>query len=86
MVEKICRRSRRMLGLDPKMVFSPPSSPNNLSNEENIEEDISFEVESIPLVETEIEGVVETLDEGFLCSFNPPLTDTSIPVLSQVPS
>ena len=75
-----------MLGLDPEIGFSPPSSPNNPSNEENIREDIEYEVESIPPLETQIEGVVETLDEGFLCPFNLPLTYTIIPVLSQVPS
>ena len=58
-----------MLGLDPHMDFSPPSSPNNPSNEENISEGIASEVESIPPMETQIEGVVETLDERFLCPF-----------------
>ena len=37
-------------------------------------------------METQIEGVFETLDEGFLRPFNPPLINTSIPVLAQVPS
>ena len=85
MAEKIDRKSRRMLGLDPEMGFSSPSSPNNPSNEEKIREEIASEVESIPPMETQIEGVVETLDEGFLRPFNPPLKNTSVPVLSQLP-
>ena len=85
MAEQIHRKSRRMLGLDPKMGFSPPSSPNNPSNEENIREDIMSKVESIPSMETQIK-VVETLDEGILHPFNQPLTDTSVPMLAQVPS
>ena len=62
MIEQIHRRSRIILGLDPETGFSPPSYPNNPSNEENIREDIAFEVESIPCMETQIEGVVQTLD------------------------
>ena len=83
MAKKIRRWSRRMLGLDPEMGFSPPSSPNNPSNEENIREDIASEVESIPPIKTKI-GVVKTLNEGFLHPFNPPLAYTSILVLFQV--
>ena len=43
-----------MLGLDPEMGFSPPSSPNNPSNEENIREDIDFKVEIIPPMKSQI--------------------------------
>jgi hypothetical protein len=80
------RRFRRMLGLDPEMGLSPPSSPNNPLNEGNIRENIASEVENIPPLEIKIEGLVETLDQGFLYPFNPPLTDTSILVLAHVPS
>ena len=66
-----------------KQVFDPLHLQ---SNEENTREEISYEVESIPTMETQIEGVIETLDEAFLRPFNPPLTCTSIPVLAQVPS
>ena len=62
MSEQIHRRSRRMLGLDLETGFSPPSSPNNPLNEENLREGIASEVESIPCMETQIEGVVQTLD------------------------
>ena len=41
-----------MLGLDLEMGVTPHSSPHNPSNEGNIIEDIAFEVESIPPLET----------------------------------
>ena len=78
--------SRRMLGLDPKTGLTPPSSPNNPSNEGNIKDEIYFEVESIPPLETQVEGVVENSEEVFLRPFNPPLTDTSVPTFVQLPS
>ena len=86
MDDQILQSSRRMLGLDTKMGLTPPSSPNNPSNEGNIKEEIDYEVENIPPLETQVEGVVETLEEVLLRPFNPNLTDTSVLVIVQLPS
>ena len=66
MADQILQRSRRMIGLDLEMGLTPPSSPNNPSNEGNIKEEIDSEVESIHPLETQVEGVVETLEEVLL--------------------
>ena len=70
MVDQILRMSRRMLGLGPETGLTPPSSPNNPSNERNKKDEIDYEVKSIPPLETRVEGVVKTSNEGFLRPFN----------------
>ena len=49
------------------------------------EEETHSEMGSIPPLEEHIDGHVETLDEGAIPHFNPPLTNMDIPVLMEVP-
>ena len=86
MVEQICRKSRRMLGLDLETGVTPPSSSHNLSSEGQMKEDMHSKVESLPSFEPQVEGVVETLEGGFLQPLNRPLTDMNSPVIVEVPT
>jgi hypothetical protein len=44
MEEEIHRKSRRMLGLDPKTGITPPSSPHNLRSEGQMKEELHSKV------------------------------------------
>ena len=48
------------------------------------EEEIHSEMGSIPQVEEHIEGYVETIEEGFIPPYNPPLTNMDEPVLLDI--
>ena len=86
MEEKIHKKSRRMFGLDLEIGVTPPSSPHNLSSEGQMKEYMHSEVESLPPFEPQVEGIVKTLEEGFLQPLNPPLTDMNSPVIVEVPT
>ena len=66
MVEKIRRKSRRMLRLDPETGITPPSSPHDLPSTRQMNEEIHSDIESFPPFESQVEGIVETLEEGYL--------------------
>lgn len=66
MEEQIYRKSRRMLSLDLDTRITPPSSPHYLPSEAQMKDDIHFEVESDPPFESQVEGIVETLEESYL--------------------
>ena len=86
MVEQIRRKSRMMLRLDPETGVTPPSSPYNLSSEEQMKEQMHSKVESFPPFEPQVEGVVETLEEGYLQPSNPHLTDMNSPIIVELPT
>ena len=86
MEEQICRNSRRMLGLDPKTEITPPLSPHNLPSKEQMNEELQSHIESFPPFESHVEVFIETIEEGYLLSTNPPLTDMSILVISELPT
>ena len=84
MEENICRRSRRMLGLHLKTEITPPLSPHDLPSTEKMNEELHSDIESFPPFESQVERFVETLEEGYLQPSNPPLTDMSIPIISEL--
>ena len=86
MAEQIHRKSRRMLKLDPETRVTPPSSPHKLSSEGQMKEDMHSEDVSLPLFKAQVEGVLETLEEGYLQPFNTPLTDVNSPMIVEVPT
>ncbi|CAF4359890.1 unnamed protein product [Adineta steineri] len=51
-----------------------------------MKEDIHSEVESFRPFESQVEGVVETLEEGYLQPSNPPLTNMNSPVIVELPT
>ena len=85
MGEENRRQSRRIQGLEPKTSQAP--SPRDLPNIETHmeEEETHSETRSIPPLEEHIEGHVETIKEGTIPHFNPPLTNMDIHVLIEVP-
>ena len=83
MEENICRRSRRMLGLDLETEITPPLSPHDLPSTKQMNEELHSDIESFPPFESQVEGVVETLEEGYLQPTNPPLTNMSISVINE---
>ena len=86
MVEKIRRRSRMMLGLDPEPDIIPPLSPHDLPSTEKMNEEIHSDIESFDPFESQVEGFFETIEEGYLRPTNTPLTDMSILVISEFPT
>jgi hypothetical protein len=72
-----------MQGLDPEG-HDPPHNP---SNEGTINEDISSEIGSVAPLSDQLEGVVETIEEGnFLPPINPPLTGPFHSPVIELPS
>ena len=49
-------------------------------------EELHSDIESFAPFESQVEGVVETLEEGYLRPSNPPLTNMSILVISELPT
>ena len=86
MAEQIHRKCRRMLKLDPETGVTPPPSPHNLSSEGQMKEEMHSEFESLPPFEPQVEGVVKTLEEGYLQPYNPPLTDMNSPMIVEIPT
>lgn len=79
-------RSRRMQGLPLEEDYPPfPPSPNNPTHEGSIEESVGFDMDSGDPLNHQ-EGVVETIEEGFLSPANPPLTNPLGPTLAELPS
>ena len=72
--------------MDLETGVTPPSSSHNLSSEGQMKEDMHYEVESPLLFEPQVEGVVETLEEGYLQPFNQPLTNMNSPMIVEVPT
>ena len=66
MAENICRRSRRMLELDPELEITPPLSPHDLPSLKQMNEYLHSDIESFPPFESQVEGVIETIEEGYL--------------------
>jgi hypothetical protein len=85
MEENICRISKRIIGLDPETEITPPLSPHDLQSTKQMNEELHSNIESFPPLESQIEGVVESLEEVYLQPTNPPLTDMSILVISEFP-
>lgn len=76
-----------MQGFPPKQDYPPfPPSPNNPSNKGAIVEFVDLELGSVAHPNHQLKGVFETLEEGFLSSANPPLTDPIGPTLVGLPS
>jgi hypothetical protein len=71
-----------MQGLDPE----EHNLPQNPSNEGTINEGVSSEIGSIAPPIDHPEGVVETMEEGFPSSTNPPLTGPFGQPLVEFPS
>ena len=86
MVEHIHRNSRRMLRLDLEIEITPPSSPHDLPSAGQLNEEIHSDVESFPPFESQVEGIVETLEEGYLRPSNTPLNDMNSPVIVELPT
>ena len=66
MEENIRRRSRRMLRLDPKTKITPSLSPHDLPSIEQMNEELHSNIHSFPPFESQVEGVVEALEECYL--------------------
>ena len=66
MEENILRTSRRMLRLDLETEITPPLSPHDLSSTDQMTKYLHSDIESFPPFESEVEGVVETLEEVYL--------------------
>ena len=76
------RQSRRLQGLE---LEAPPSPRDYIPLEPHIEEEeIHSKIGSILKEEEQLEGHVETIEEGPLPSYNLPLTNMDIPVLLDV--
>ena len=75
-----------MLTLDPKTEVAPPLSPHDLPSTEQMNEELHSDIASSPPFESWVEGVVETLEDGYLRPSNPPLTNMSIMVISEFPT
>ena len=86
MVENIRRRSRRMLRLDLETKITPPSSPHGLPSTKQINEELHSDIDCFPPFESQVEGVGETLEEGYLRPSNPPLTHMSSSVIIEFPT
>ena len=81
------RRFIKIQGPCPKYDFPIfPPSPNNPSNEGTIDELIDSEVGSVAHPDHQVEGVVKTIEEGFISFVNPLLTDPIGPTLFELPS
>ena len=55
-----------MFGLDLETEITPPLSPHDLPSIEQMNEELHSDIESFPPFESQVEGVVETLEEGYL--------------------
>ena len=66
MVENIHRRSRRMLRLDLENKIPPLSSPHRLPSIGQMNEEIHSGIEKFPPFESQVEGIVKKLVEGYL--------------------
>ena len=86
MEEHIRRKSRRMFGLNPKTRNTPTSSPHDLSSIGKMNKEIHFDIEIFPPFESQVEGIVETLEEGYLRPSNPPLTNMNSLVIVELPT
>ena len=78
MAENIHRISRRILGLDLEHEITPPLSPHDLPSTEQMNKELHSDINSFPTFESQVEGVVETSEEGYLRPTNLPLTNMSI--------
>ena len=54
MAENIRRRSRRMLGLDPKPEITPPLSPHDLPSTDQMNEELHSAIESFLPFESQV--------------------------------
>lgn len=86
MVENIRRRYKRMLGLDPESEITPPLSLHGLPSLKQMNKELHSDIESFSPFESQVEGVFETIEEGYLRPKNPPLTDMSILVIGKFPT
>ena len=66
MAENIRRRSRRALELDPETEITSPLSSHDLPSTKQVNKELHYDIESFPPFESQVEGVVETLEEGYL--------------------
>jgi hypothetical protein len=75
-----------MLGLDLGTEITPSLSPHGLPSTEKMNIELHSNIESFPPFESQVEGVVETLEEGYLQPSNPPLTHVSVLVIIEFPT
>ena len=86
MAENLHRRSRRMLELDLENEITPPSSPHDLPSIGQMNKEMHFDIENFPPFKSQIEGIIETLEEGYLRPSNPSLTDMNNLVIVELPT
>ena len=72
--------------MDPKTGITPPSSPHDFPRARLMNQEIHFDVESFHPFESKFEGIVKTLEKGYLGPSNPPLTDMNSLVIVELPT